>query len=117
MVSRLVARKSKNQQVPESLLAWVHRPVSSIRGIEAIGYKRGKIITILTRCCRPQNCARARNHALLVDELPSMNSRSFIFCALIAASAAAEPGTGMAGSDLPLGQQTGPLVRRLPPAG
>src|SRR5258706_4941921 len=110
MVSRLVARKSKHQQLPESLLAWVHRPASSIRCIEAIGYKRGKIITILTRCCRPKNCGRARNHALLVDELPSMISRSFIFCTLIAASAAAVPGTGMADCDVRIGPKTAALV-------
>jgi len=39
-----------------------------------------------------------------------MNSRSFIFCALIAASAAAEPGTGMAGCDVRSGPKTAALV-------
>src|SRR5258708_33001025 len=39
-----------------------------------------------------------------------MNSRSFIFCALIAAPAAAEPGTGMAGCDVRSGPKTAALV-------
>src|SRR5260221_6253514 len=39
-----------------------------------------------------------------------MNSRSFIFCSLIAASAAALPGTGMGGCDVRSGPKTAALV-------